>query len=281
MSPIHSFLFFLSKQTTYFRNQDRILEILVQHPENNCEAIISAIERLDADLVYNTFKALSAGPAPFFEKRFERLRYGEPNYPCEFTRLVDPPLVFSFYGEPVWDRNKIAIVGSRQPSQKTLWWLRKELGQMLQHYEWVSVSGGALGVDQLAHQASIDLKMPTIAILPSGLGNLYPSRFQPMSQAIMQNGGCLISEFSDDMAVRKHHFSHRNRLIASLGKVSIIVEAKEKSGTLITAHRALEMGKDIFVVPGHPLDDSFRGSLQLLKMGAHVLTEANDLSFWL
>lgn len=102
-----------------------------------------------------------------------------------------------------------------------------------------------------------------------------------MSRKIIETGGCLLSEFSDDLNVRKHHFSFRNRLIASLGKVSIVVEAREKSGTLITAHRALEMGRDIFVVPGHPLDDSFRGSLQLLKLGAHLLTESDDLSFWL
>lgn len=145
----------------------------------------------------------------------------------------------------------------------------------------VSVSGGAIGVDQITHQTSVDLKLPTIAILPSGLKQLYPQRFSHYVDAIIKNKGCVLSEFPDGQIVFKHHFSFRNRLIAALGKVSVIVEAREKSGTLITAHRALEMGKDVFVVPGHPLDDNFKGSLSLLKLGAHILTEAHDINYWL
>lgn len=255
--------------------------MLSGHPENNYAAILKAIEALDAELVYKTLEAVQMQPAPFVEARLKRLRYGEAKYPCEFMQLIDPPLVFSFLGEPVWEHPKIAIVGSRQPSQKTLWWLRKELGCILSQYDLVSVSGGAIGVDQLVHHASVDLKKPTIAVLPSGLGSMYPKSFQTMSDNILHQGGCILSEFSDDLAVRKHHFSFRNRLIASLGKVLVVVEAREKSGTLITAHRALEIGKDIFIVPGHPLDDNFRGSLQLLKLGAHLITESGDLGFWL
>ncbi len=281
MSPIYPFLFFLSQQTKYFRLQDSILEILSHFPLNHYDDILTALKELDAEIVFTTLEAMKNEKPPFFKADLKRLRYGEPSYPAEFMQILDPPLVFSFLGEPVWMQDKIAVVGSRQPSQKTLWWLRKELGSVLSQYGLASVSGGAIGVDQLAHQASIDLKMPTIAVLPSGLGDLYPKSFQPMSQDILKNGGCLISEFSDDLAVRKHHFSYRNRLIAALGKISVVVEAREKSGTLITAHRALEMGRDVFVVPGHPLDDSFRGSLQLLKLGGHLLTESNDLSFWL
>lgn len=281
MSPIYPFLFFLSQQSKYFPIQDSILEILSRYPHNHYDDILNALTELDSEIIFKTLELMNSEKPPFYETRLKRLRYGEPNYPAEFMQILDPPLVLSFLGEPVWMRDKIAVVGSRQPSQKTLWWLRKELGSILSQNDLVSVSGGAIGVDQLAHQASIDLKMPTIAVLPSGLGNLYPKCFQTMSQDILKNGGCLISEFSDDLAVRKHHFSYRNRLIAALGKVSIVVEAREKSGTLITAHRALEMGRDVFVVPGHPLDESFRGSLQLLKLGAHLLTESNDLSFWL
>lgn len=235
----------------------------------------------------NPLMALSAlvkmqtEPSPFVDPTIQRLRYGELDYPEEFKLLVDPPLVFSYIGEAVWKQNKIAIVGSRRPSQKTLWWLRKELREMLDSHQLVSVSGGAIGVDQLVHQASVDLKMPTIAILPSGIGNLYPKSFTPLVKNILSHGGCLLSEFEDQLGVYRHHFSYRNRLIAALGKVTVIVEAREKSGTLITAHRALEMGKDLFVVPGHPLDESFLGSLQVLKMGAHMLTSADDLNYWL
>jgi DNA processing protein len=281
MSPIYSFLFFLSKHDSFFRYQDRILDILNQFKTNDYPLIKKEIEKLNPDLVFGTVLLMQTQPAPFEDERVNRLRYGEVIYPEEFKLLVDPPLVFSYLGQPIWTQDKIAIVGSRHPSQKTLWWLRKELGTVLSKYNLVSVSGGAIGVDQLAHQTSVDLKMPTIAILPSGIRNIYPKNFTSLSEDILNNGGCLLSEFQDQLSVYKHHFSHRNRLIAALGKVSIIVEAREKSGTSMTAHRALEMGKDLFVVPGHPLDESFHGSLQLLKMGAHIMTESADLSYWL
>ncbi|OYZ13572.1 MAG: hypothetical protein B7Y39_17355 [Bdellovibrio sp. 28-41-41] len=281
MSPLYPFLFFLAKHELFFRYQDRILDILDQIKTNNSELIEKEIEKLNPHLVLATLALMQTEPAPFDDQQVCRLRYGEASYPEEFKLLTDPPLVFSYLGQPIWVQEKIAIVGSRHPSQKTLWWLRKELGTLLSKYNLVSVSGGAIGVDQLAHQASVDLKMPTIAILPSGIRNIYPKNFSSLSDEILKNGGCVLSEFQDQLSVRKHHFSHRNRLIAALGKVSIIVEAREKSGTSITAHRALELGKDLFVVPGHPLDESFHGSLQLLKMGAHIMTESADLSYWL
>lgn len=281
MSPIYPFLFFLSKHKLFFHYQDRVLDVLLRHPSNNYGIIKKEIEALNPELVFDTFALLRTEQQPFIDGPICRLRFGEPDYPVEFTQLVDPPLVFSYVGQPIWKQDKIAIVGSRHPSQKTLWWLRKELGTVLSKYNLVSVSGGAIGVDQLAHQASVDLKMPTIAILPSGISNMYPKNFTSLSEDILKYGGCIVSEFQDQLSVYRHHFSHRNRLIAALGKVSIIVEARAKSGTAITAHRALELGKDLFVVPGHPLDESFHGSLQLLKMGAHVMTESSDLSYWL
>lgn len=281
MSPLYPFLFFLSKQTSFFLFQEKILDILDWHKTNDYEKIINAIEALDAEIVFAALSMVQRQSAPFVAKEVRRLRYGEAGYPAELRRLSDPPLVLSFLGQPVWTQNKISIVGSRHPSQKTLWWLRGQLETILSECQCVTVSGGAIGVDQLVHQASIDLKMPTLAILPSGILNLYPKSLVPLVSQILDNGGCLLSEFEDNLPVYKHHFSYRNRLIAALGKVSIIVEAREKSGTLITAHRALEMGKDLFVIPGHPLDESFKGSLQLLKLGAHILTDAEDLNYWL
>ncbi len=230
-------------------------------------------------LLEKTLEKMASQPSPFVSPSVQRIKYGDLSYPFEFTQLQDPPLVISVRGAPIWNVQKLAIVGSRRPSQKSLWWLSMELKSILSKNEVVSVSGGAIGVDQLIHRASIELKRPTIAILPSGLSDIYPKSFQAASEDVVKFGGCLISEFADLQSVRTYHFSHRNRLIAALGKVSIIVEAREKSGSLITAHRALELGKDVLVVPGHPLDDSFRGSLQLLKMGAHIISHADDLEY--
>ncbi|MBL7545839.1 MAG: DNA-protecting protein DprA [Bdellovibrionaceae bacterium] len=281
MISLYDFLFFLQKQSFYFRRQDQILTLLTQLTMADPKKILDEIQKIDPDLYQQTCSEVQRNAQFETRSSVNRVRYGEPDYPIEFTFLIDPPLVFSYIGTPVWKREKIAVVGSRQPSQKSIWWLRRELSSLLSLSEFVTVSGGAIGVDQWVHQASVDLKLPTIAILPSGLNQLYPHSFVPLVEPILATGGCVLSEFADDQTVKKHHFCHRNRLIAGLGKVSLIVEAREKSGTLITAHRALEMGKDVFVVPGHPLDDSFKGSLSLLKLGAHIMTAADDVHYWL
>jgi DNA processing protein len=280
MKTIYNFLFYLQKHPLFFHYQNAIFEILLDCPQNNFELILDRIRKLEINLVVHTQRLMEELPAPFCDSDIFQLRYGEEKYPREFVNLVDPPLVFSYLGSPVWLQEKIAIVGSRQPSQKSLWWMRKELKDILFKLSAVSVSGGAIGIDQWVHHASTELNQPTIAVLPSGLKNIYPKSFHSLIPKILADGGCLLSEFSDTEVVRKYHFSYRNRLIAALGKVSLIVEAKEKSGSLITAHRALEMGKDVFVVPGHPLDDSFKGSLNLLNLGARVIANSNDVIDW-
>ena len=282
MSEIYPFLFFLQNHALYFRNQDSVLGILSRNPENDFGKISRELISLDPEFLLEIQNGKYKSCNPFKEdKGIHRVRYGEGIYPCDFKYLIDPPLVFSYMGSPIWFAEKISVVGSRDPSQKSIWWMSQELKRILSSSALVSVSGGAIGVDQIAHQTSIELNLPTIAILPSGLKCLYPQRFSRYVESIIKNKGCILSEFQDDQNVFKHHFSFRNRLIAALGKVSVIVEAREKSGTLITAHRALEMGKDVFVVPGHPLDDNFKGSLSLLKLGAHILTEAQDIDYWL
>lgn len=280
MTTIYSFLFFLQKQTLYFNYQDQILDILASSPQLSVAELKVQIQMLSPILVNQTCLMESVEPNPFPNRQFQRIKYGDLDYPIEFTHLIDPPLVISVFGDKNWQKEKIAIVGSRRPSQKSLWWHSKELRSLLLQNNYVSVSGGAIGIDQIVHQGSYDLKLPTIVILPSGLNNIYPRSLALITKKILDAGGCLLSEFSDEQAVRKYHFSYRNRLIAAMGKISIIIEAREKSGSLITAHRALEMGKDVFVVPSHPLDESFKGSLQLLKLGAHMITKSEDIDYW-
>ncbi len=281
MLSLPTFLYFLQKHELYYHYQDSFLETLSLHAQSSVSQILTALQNINPVIVAQTHALMLKSVDPFPNSEIHRVRYGESIYPEEFKHLIDPPLVFSYLGQPVWQRNKISVVGSRHPSQKSLWWFSKELKSIIRGSDLVSVSGGAIGVDQLVHQASIDLKAPTVVVLPSGLSSIYPKSMAEMAKMVVRYGGCLLSEFPDRQAVMKHHFSYRNRLIAAFGKVCVIAEAREKSGTLITAHRALEMGKDLFVVPGHPLDESFRGSLNLLKLGAHILTEAQDLEYWL
>lgn len=280
MPSIESFLFFLQKHPLYFSYQDQILEILSANFDRRYIEIVTQIETLCPALVQRTINTIQKMGDPFPNKNFVRIKFGDPDYPQEFVRLIDPPLVISILGKKIWQNEKISIVGSRMPSQKTLWWIAKELHTILARENVISVSGGAIGVDQIVHQTSINLNRPTIAILPSGLGVLYPRSFSDMARVILETGGCLLSEFADEAVVKKYHFSYRNRLIAALGKFAIIVEAREKSGSMITAHRALELGKEVFVVPGHPLEECFRGSIELLKLGAHIITRADDIDYW-
>lgn len=143
----------------------------------------------------------------------------------------------------------------------------------------VIVSGLALGVDSLAHKAALKHGIPTIAIPGSGLSPtvLYPREHVSLAEKIVSHGGALISELGEEERAMKWTFLSRNRLMAVLSDAVLIIEAKEKSGTLVTARQALELGKTIGVVPGNIFSDYLRGSHALLSDGATPVTSQADL----
>ncbi|MEM7233006.1 MAG: DNA-processing protein DprA, partial [Planctomycetota bacterium] len=141
------------------------------------------------------------------------------------------------------------------------------------------VSGLARGIDGAAHRAALEAGGRTIAVLGSGFGRVYPSENRPLARRIAESGqGALLSEFPWEAAPRTFHFPQRNRILSGLARSLLVVEAGERSGTLITADWALRQGKPVFVVPGRVEDRTTRGALGLLRDGAHPALDPSDVT---
>lgn len=206
---------------------------------------------------------------------------GHDFYPDCLLRMEIPPILLSYLGSPVWMSGLgLAVVGSRNPSRDGLRWLEESLPAFFAQQSVFIVSGGARGIDQKAHALSLQSGVPTVAMLPSGLGAIYPADLKDWVQSIVQGGGAVVSEYPYHQEIRKHYFLARNRLIAGLGIATILVEAGRRSGTLITARQCLDQGRPLWVVPSHPLDARARGGLDLVIEGATLLKDAEDLNIF-
>lgn len=207
--------------------------------------------------------------------------YGEDLFPSSCYNMQEPPLTLSFMGAPAWlNERTLSVVGSREPSFESIQWMEKEFVPFCDQAQPCVVSGGARGVDQKAHSIALRKAIPTVVVLPSGLGALYPESLKEWTSAIFAQGGCVVSEYAYEQRMHKHLFHHRNRLIAALGRATLLIEARRRSGTLITAQQAVYLGRPVWVVPGHPLDPHFNGSLDLLTEGAQLIRDAQDLSMY-
>ncbi|WP_374030070.1 DNA-processing protein DprA [Bdellovibrio bacteriovorus] len=207
--------------------------------------------------------------------------YGEDLFPAACYWMSEPPLTLSYWGSPAWlTQRTLAVVGSREPCFDSIQWMEKEFTTFCDQEKPCVVSGGARGVDQKSHSIALRKSASTVIVLPSGLGQLYPESLYEWKDSVLNGGGCFLSEYVFEQRMHKHLFHHRNRLIAALGKATLLVEAKRRSGTLITAQQALQLGRSLWVVPGHPQDPHFLGSLDLLAEGAGLVRDAQDLSMY-
>src|SRR5436190_11582096 len=199
---------------------------------------------------------------------------GEPEYPPALANIDDAPPLISSRGNPAGlARPMVAIVGSRNASAagaKMAGRLARDLGQA----GFVIVSGLARGIDAAAHRAS--MSSGTIAVLAGGQDRIYPAEHADLLEAILVEGAAL-SEMPLGWEPRARDFPRRNRLISGLALGLIVVEAARRSGSLITVRFALEQGREVFAVPGSPLDPRAEGTNGLLKQGATLVTEASDV----
>jgi DNA processing protein len=200
-------------------------------------------------------------------------------YPAQLKFINDNPPVLCCIGDvSLLSRKQIAIVGARSVSSLGQKLTRKMAGTLAKK-GYVVTSGLARGVDGLAHLGCLDEHGKTVAVLGSSVDFIYPSENKDIYENIIANGGLIISENKTGSGiVSKHQFPKRNRIIAALSVAVVVTECTKKSGSLITAKLALEMGKDLFAVPGHPLDNHFDGTNDLIKQScAYVLTNVDDL----
>ena len=200
---------------------------------------------------------------------------GEHGYPPRLAAIDDPPPLLAVRGNlDTLMRPMIAIVGSRNASAAGMKFAQS-LAHDLASAGFIIVSGLARGIDQAAHRAS--LATGTVAALAGGHSQIYPPEHADLAQAIVAGIGAAISEMPLDHSPRAADFPRRNRLISGTAVGVVIVEAAHRSGSLITARMAAEQGREVFAVPGSPLDPRTAGANDLLKQGATLVTSAADI----
>lgn len=214
-------------------------------------------------------------------QRIERLgvtvlTWDHPEYPYRLSQIPDPPPVLFVRGEitPA-DEWAVAMVGTRKASVYGREVARR-LGSELAASGVTIVSGLARGIDGVSHKAALEAGGRTIAVLGSGVDQIYPPEHRDLAKAIIEHGA-LVSDYPLGTRPEASNFPPRNRVISGLSLGTIVVEAGKRSGALITADFALDQGRDVFAVPGSILSPGSVGCNRLLRDGAHVVTEALDV----
>lgn len=199
--------------------------------------------------------------------------------PEQLQGIADAPRSLYIVGcslDKLMDRPRLAVVGTRNvsPYGKLV---TESLTDELSRSGIVIISGLALGVDSLAHRATLNASGTTIAVLPGGIKKIYPRSHESLARRIVSEGGALISEKAQSESPRPFDFLNRNRLISGLADAVLITEAASRSGSLNTARHALEQGKTIFAVPGNINSPLSEGTNNLIKMGALLVSSAKDI----
>ncbi len=197
-------------------------------------------------------------------------------FPELLLQIPDPPALLFFRGNlQQLLRPGIAVVGARRCTH-----LGREVATALaadiSAKGWVVTSGLARGVDAAAHRAALPFGL-TVAVLGGGLARLYPAQHRNLANEIVARGGLILSEYPPFASPRPYHFPERNRLISGLSRAVVVVEAGERSGSLITARMALEQGRDVMAVPGPVSSPVSRGCHRLIRQGAAIIETASDV----
>lgn len=206
------------------------------------------------------------------------IRINDSNYPELLKKIENPPKKLYYRGQIFKKEKSIAVIGSRTPTaygkQVTL-----EFVRFLAKTGLTIISGLAIGIDSLAHQAVLEVKGRTIAVLGSGIDDksITPPRNKKLAQEILKNDGLLVAEYPPGTPGLPRHFPERNRIIAGLSLAVLIVEAKEKSGALITAGYAWRFKRKVFAIPGSIYSPQSKGCHNLIIKGATLVTSPLEI----
>jgi DNA processing protein len=198
------------------------------------------------------------------------------HYPPLLREIHDPPALLYVLGDPALLLTpQLAVVGSRGATSAGLR-LARDLSGQLSAAGLLVGSGLALGIDTAAHEGALQVGGRTVAVMATGIEQVYPHRNRALARRI-EATGCLVSEFPPGTPPRRHHFPKRNRIISGMALGVVVIEAALPSGSLITAGAALEQGREVFALPWSPLHEGGLGCLQLLRDGAKMVRAVDDI----
>lgn len=202
------------------------------------------------------------------------------NYPRLLLEIPSPPPVLYYQGEVKFEENQgitpmIGIVGTRKPTEHGRRWTRR-ISAILAKSGFTIISGLAAGIDGKAHEGCLEVGGRTIGVLGTGLDRVYPRCNQKLYEAIAQQG-LLLSEYPQGTRPDRSNFPARNRIIAGLSRGVLVMEAPERSGALITARYGNDFGRDVYALPHSPDNEQYRGCLKLLRNGAGMIVEEEEL----
>lgn len=200
-------------------------------------------------------------------------------FPSLLKEIPQPPKQLNYRGAlPPTDIQLISVVGSRRYTTYGQQVVEKLIGG-LAGYPIGIVSGLALGIDSIAHEEALRAGLYTLAIPGGGIDDsvIYPARHKPLARRILDSGGCLLSEYEPTFKATTWSFPERNRLVCGISKATLVVEAGERSGSLITARLCVDYNRELLVVPGSIFSENSRGTHQFLKLGATPVTSTKDI----
>ncbi|MDY7025290.1 MAG: DNA-processing protein DprA [Pseudomonadota bacterium] len=238
-------------------------------PERTFKQVISQYDAGEKSM-HQTLAWLNQSPRHFI--RFP----DDASYPERLRQIAQPPVLFGRGDPDVLNTLQIAVVGSRNANEMSLRHAF-DLSQGLAAHQITITSGLAYGIDSASHKGCLMANGKTIAVLGSAVDHIYPKANSRLADQIVESEGAVISEFSLGTPPKPAHFPQRNRIISGLCESVLVVEAAIKSGSLITAKYALEQNRDVFAIPGSVNDPNKQGCHQLIKQGAVLVDELQDI----
>ena len=256
-----------------------LINVLLQHSQTSNDTLRQL--RLNGRQItqYNDFsiKEVTQAQQWVTDKEQYFIHYNHPSYPKSLKQCASPPLYLFAKGNiKLLDEVQLAIVGSRNCSYYGKYWAERLSSDIASHNV-VITSGLAVGIDAIAHRAALESKGATIAVLGSGLGHIYPSENISLYYEIIDKGGLVVSEFPLGIPPKGVNFPRRNRIISGLSVGTLVVEASQRSGSLITARYALEQNRNVYALPGSLHSPYSAGCHWLIQQGALLVREAGDI----
>lgn len=218
--------------------------------------------------------------AKFRQKGVHMLTYLDSGYPSQLRSIYDPPPILYMLGEKKllthdFDRC-IAMIGTRKPSPYG-YKMTKQFTRDLVKNDMTIISGMAKGIDGTAHQEALHAGGKTVAVVGCGCDVIYPKSHTQLYKDILRSGGLIVSELPPGTQPLKHHFPKRNRIISGLSTAVVVMEAGERSGSLITARKASDQGRLVMALPGNVTNPVARGTLKAIREGAVPIGKAEDI----